>query len=53
MKLIIFKVTDRLQLTGGLAQAGLTSRTLLWDFGSLSPVRAFVNPRPNAEPPPR
>jgi hypothetical protein len=34
-------------------QSGCGSRTVLWDFGSSSPVRAFVSPRPNAKPPER
>ena len=32
---------------------GVARPTVLRDFESLSPVRAFVNPRPNAKTPPR
>jgi len=30
---------------------GVCSRKVLWEFESLSPVRAFVFPRPHAKPP--
>ena len=30
---------------------GVCSRKVLWEFESLSPVRAFAFPRPNAKPP--
>jgi len=31
---------------------GVRSQKVLWEFESLSPVRTFVFPRPNAKPPP-
>ena len=30
---------------------GVCSQKVLWEFESLSPVRAFAFPRPNAKPP--
>ena len=30
---------------------GVFSRKVLWEFGSLSPVRTLAFPRPNAKPP--